>query len=108
MADETYSWQGRSGRMYTYYVHPIGTTFKNVAGNYIYAKRNGFGGWTAQYIGQTDDLGSRLAYHPKEPCAKRNGATHIHAHANSDGELARKAEESDLIARHSPPCNQMP
>jgi hypothetical protein len=101
----TINWAGASGKAYTYYIHPIGTSFRNEAGNYIYAKQTKPGFWANQYTGQSDDLGRRLANHEKEACAKANGATHVHVHLNSGGENARRAEESDIISKWQPPCN---
>lgn len=100
----TCNWAGKSGKNYTYHVHPIGTTFKKEGGNYIFCKQIANGNWVAQYIGQTNDLDERLGDHEKEACAKRNGATHIHAHLNAS-KVARLAEEKDLIERFNPTCN---
>lgn len=102
---ETCPWPGRSGRNYTYYVHPLGASFKSRGGNYLFCKRDYLGRWTPQYIGQTSDLSDRLADHEKEACAHRNGATHIHANLNAN-ESTRLVEESDLVLMHRPPCNE--
>lgn len=99
------TWTGSSGRKYKYRSYPLGTSFTEVPGNYIYAKQTTPGRWSACYIGQTDNLGQRLADHEKESCAKRYGATHIHVHRNDSGESTRKAEEKDLILGAQPPCN---
>jgi len=104
MATTTYNWAGKSGKTYGYYVYPLDTHFKEEPGNYIFAKRDASGQWIPQYIGQTKNLNQRLGDHEKEACAKRNGATHIHAHLNPT-EATRLAEEKDLIERHNPPCN---
>ncbi len=103
MAD-TVNWSGASGRTYQYWIHPITTTFKAVAGNYIFAKEIEPGRWRAVYIGETADLSERFDNHHKMPCIVRNGATHIHAHTNSD-QNARLAEEMDLINNYRPVCN---
>lgn len=100
----TIMWPGQSGRKYKYWIHPIGTSFKDEPGNYIFAKETKPGHWSPVYIGQTSSLDTRLANHEKEACAKRNGATHIHAHTNS-AESSRLSEEKDLIMRWEPPCN---
>jgi hypothetical protein len=100
------NWPGKSGKQYQYWIHSIGTTFKEVSGNYIYAKETRPGYWTPCYIGQTKNLNDRLSDHKKEVCAKRHGATHIHAHTNAQGEAVRLAEEKDLIINHQPPCNE--
>jgi len=98
-------WSGKSGQSYTYWIFPIGADFVEKPGNYIFAKQTRPGYWTPVYIGQTNDLHCRLANHEKVACAKRNGATHIHAHATEGTEQARLNEEKDLIARWTPPCN---
>lgn len=99
------NWPGKSGKEYQYWIHSISTTFKEEPGNYIYAKETRPGYWASCYIGETDSLGRRLSEHEKEACAKRHGATHIHAHTNGNGEQTRKAEEKDLILKWQPPCN---
>ncbi|HXF88592.1 MAG TPA: GIY-YIG nuclease family protein [Xanthobacteraceae bacterium] len=100
----TCNWQGVSGRVYKYWVHPIKTPLKAAAGNYIFAKLNNLDQWVPVYIGQTENLSERFDNHHAMPCIKRNGATHIHAHLNSD-EKARIEEEGDLIAAYSTSCN---
>ena len=64
----------------------------------------------AQYLvlllHRTDQECGWVGDHEKEACAKRHGATHIHAHLTSGGESIRKAEERDLILRWQPPCNE--
>lgn len=101
----THTWHGVSGKGYQYTVYNINTSWNDVPGNYIYAGQTSTG-WKAAYIGQTKSFKDRLPDHNEEACAKRNGATHIHAHVNNGGEAARKAEEADLIKKHQPPCNQ--
>lgn len=102
---QTINWPGQAGKEYTYWIYPIGTSFKEAAGNYIYAKQTTLGYWSPVYIGQTNSLSTRLANHEKEAGARRNGATHIHAHV-AGGESERLAEERDLIARWKPSCNE--
>lgn len=99
-------WNGKSGKSYDYSVLNIDTGWKDLPGNYIFAKK-GTSGWMAIYIGQTDSLKDRLPSHEKRICAVRNGATHIHAHVNQNGERARKNEEADLIKHHQPTCNDL-
>ena len=48
---ETVDWTGLSGRSYKYWVYPIGTTFKDEPGNYIFAKVFQ-GKWVPLYIGR--------------------------------------------------------
>lgn len=105
MAEPDIQWEGKSGKRYGYWIHPIDTSFKDAPGNYIYAKETQPRRWRPVYIGQTSSLEDRLADHEKEACAKRNGATHLHAHTSSGTQSIRRAEESDLIDKWSPVCN---
>ncbi len=105
MAGPDIFWEGKSRAKYGYWIYPIGADFKDAPGNYIYAKEVEHLRWSPVYIGQTSSLEERLADHEKEQCAKRNGATHIHAHTASDDESKRLIEETDLIEKWNPVCN---
>lgn len=102
----TISWTGLSGKKYGYWIYKIGASFKEEPGNYIFAKETQTGYWSPSYIGETVNLDMRLGDHEKEACARKHGATHIHAHLNSAGEKARRLEENDLIRKYNPPCNE--
>ncbi len=102
--DATIKWTGQSGQEYLYYIYRIADRLKHEGGNYIFAEETSPGRWAPRYIGQTEDLNDRLDDHEKEACAKRHGATHIHAHLNTNKQ-ARLAEEKDLILKWQPPCN---
>lgn len=107
MADvTTIEWHGVSGKAYKYWIYPIGTVLKEEPGNYIFSEETSSQKWSPRYIGQTENLNRRLGDHEKEACAKRYGATHIHAHLNSGGESIRRAEEKDLVQKWKPPCNE--
>lgn len=107
MANETtILWEGESGRKYKYWIYPLPPNFDAKPGNYIFAKETRPGYWAPIYIGQTSDLSERFEDHHAMPCAKRNGATHIHAHTTEGGESARLAEETDLVRKWSPVCNK--
>jgi hypothetical protein len=97
-------WTGKSGVEYTYYIYKWETTFKAEPGNYCFAKETKPNFYTPLYFGETGDLSTRFADHHKWDCAERQGATHIHVHTNSV-EKVRRAEEADLVAKWSPPCN---
>ena len=102
---QTIKWQGQSGKEYTYWIYPRGTTFTGEqAGNYIHAKETKPNFFTPVYIGQTNDLNRRLTNHEQQSCVDKNGATHLHVHANAS-EADRLAEEKDLILRWQPVCN---
>jgi len=106
MSEPQIYWEGKSSRKYGYWIHPIGASFKDAPGNYIYAKESSPGRWSPLYIGETSSLKDRLADHEREECATRNGATHVQAHTSSESESVRKVEESDLIVRWEPVCNE--
>ena len=98
-------WPGKSGKTYAYLVYEFGTTFKQSPGNYIFAKETEPNTLTPFYIGQTGDLSERFDNHHKMPCIRLYGATHICTHKSSDDESVRMAEESDLIKKWNPVCN---
>ncbi len=104
MTNQTVNWKGQSGSTYQYTVYGINSSWNKRPGNYIFAKVDGQV-WRAVYVGQCDDFSNRLPNHEKRACAKKNGATHIHAHVNDNGEEVRKAEEADLVPALQPPCN---
>ena len=99
-------WTGASGKKYEYTLYGLDAEFNNVAGNYVFAQEVEPRTWKAVYVGQTDDLGRRLANHEKKPCVRRHGGTHVHVHGNATGESARREEESDLIKALDPVCNK--
>ena len=101
----TCNWQGASGKLYSYTIYSLNTQWNDVPGNYIFAKQVP-GGWQPLYIGETQSFKTRIPNHEKWPCVRRYGVTHIHAHRNDGGTAARKAEETDLLARFDPPCNK--
>lgn len=106
MAEQTIKWPGASGSEYKYWIHPIGTSFDDGPGNYIFAKETSPGRWTPVYIGETESLKDRLSNHEKMPCVRLNGGTHVHAHTSSADVKIRRAEESDLIKLWDSPCNK--
>jgi hypothetical protein len=103
---QTINWPGKSGKTYLYHIYPIGASFKEEAGNYAFTKQNEKGQWVSVYFGQSKNLAQRHENHEKEDCATQNGATHIHAHLNAQGEAARLSEERDLIVHWQPGCNE--
>ena len=97
-------WTGASGQEYTYYVYSWPVNFKDKRGaNYLFCKIVD-NEWGAIYIGETGDLSDRFDSHHAMSCIRREGATHIHAHLNSN-ESNRLDEEANLIENHYPPCN---
>ena len=106
MAAATIMWPGASGKEYKYWIHPIGTSFEDKPGNYIFAKETAPDRWTPIYIGETDSLKDRLSSHEKMPCVRRYGGTHVHVHTSSADATIRRDEESDLLDKWDPPCNR--
>ncbi len=104
MAD-TIRWTGASGLTYEYWIYPLNTQFDQKPGNYCFAKEVSPGTFRPLYFGETVDLSERFQNHHKASCFSRNGATHIHAHVNSQGQDARLNEETDLIRKWNPSCN---
>jgi len=105
MSAPTIKWTGISDKEYTYYIYPIDTfNPKSDGGNYLFAMETKPGSYKPVYVGQTNDLKERLGDHEKETCARRNGATHIHAHLNGNKQ-SRLDEEKDIIKRWKPVCN---
>ena len=95
-------WVGESGRNYGYWIHPIDSQFRKIAGNVIFAKQTENGEWVPLYIGKVRNFDEELSHHEMEVCAKKNGATHVHAHFSSPEAYVRKAEVADLIAQWQP------
>ena len=106
MADaQTIDWPGKSGKTYRYWIYPLPPNFTANPGNYIFAHETTSTKWSPIYVGETEDLSERFDNHHAKECIERQGATHIHAHINNNGQTARRAEEADIIARWNPPCN---
>lgn len=99
---------GQSGRKYDFYIHPIDQAFKNIAAVYAVTRRykNNRGGVSHDilYVGETCDLSTRLATHPKRDCFIRRMANCICTHIDFDEE-SRLAKKDDLIQQHHPNCN---
>lgn len=106
MADNpTILWDGKSGKEYKYWIFEIGHPLKQVPGNYCFAKETEPSKWRPIYFGETGDLSERFDNHHKMPCIRQEGATHIHTHESSADKETRLAEESDLVERWHPKCN---
>lgn len=104
MADKC-KWTGASGKEYIYEIYLIeGTTWNDVKGNYIFAKESKPQNWEALYIGETESFKDRIPNHNELPCIQLNKGTHVHVRINYDSQ-ARLAEEKDLLANHTTPCN---
>ena len=106
MAVQQWRWQGKSGVWFTFEVYSPFFDFSEVPCNYIFAKWNdSLSQYDALYIGETENLNARMANHEKWPCAIHYGVTHIHAHVSSVLKTTRQIEESDLVQKWNPRCN---
>lgn len=105
MSDETIDWPGLSGKTYRYWLNDMANGFREVAGNYAFVRQLPNGNFIPLYFGESENLKDRLSNHEVWPQARRLGATHVMTHTAPDGELARFAEERDLIAQWNPPLN---
>jgi hypothetical protein len=107
MSQETVNWKGASGSQYTYSVFELGTSFKDLPGNYGFAKRNSNGLAVPAYVGETGSLADRLnqGNHEKLPCVRGQGADLVCVHVNQQGRQSRLDEETDLRNAWKPACN---
>ena len=104
--DIVIEWEGASGKVYRYWTYSINNfSFKAEPGNYIFAKETKGDTYAPIYIGQTANLSERVEAHHNMSCIRLYGATHIHAHRSSGKEEERTAEETDLIQKWHPLCN---
>ena len=97
---------GRSGKQYVFTIYDINTTFKVVAGLYLFTrlledkKTHKY-----IYLGITNDLSARFGNHHKDDCIKMNGSTHISICLVSD-QAARENAEKDILAAINTTCNE--
>ena len=98
---------GASGREYFFGVYSIDTDFNNVRAVYAFSKRivkDEVGFHEVLYIGETEELGTRIKNHEKWPCVNNNGANCICVHPEEEKE-SRIDKESDLKFNYYAPCN---
>lgn len=102
------TWRGASGKSYTFTAYPLGTTFNEVSGLYIFCRPVSSGNWEALYVGETQSFKQRLntgiSNHDGFRRASRFGATHIAAHVVS-GDTERLRIETDLRHGLNPSAN---
>jgi len=95
---------GVSGISYNYFSAEPGSTWLQVAANYVFTKWTP-NGWPIFYAGETDNAANRLSNHERwQEAVTKYGATHILTH-QAVSEADRKREEADLIAAYNPPMN---
>ncbi|MDP4538226.1 hypothetical protein Q9K01_01110 [Qipengyuania sp. DY56-A-20] len=109
----TIEWPGQFGRTHAFELYPIGTTFNEVGGVYIFCKPYPGRQWQALYVGETGNLNERLntalQRHQAWPSCQSGGATHICAKvigSGVSGRMERLALETELRHSLNPPCNR--
>ena len=104
----TQNWTGVSGKVYSFEVWTLDTSFNEVECVYIYTKLLN-NAWQAIYVGQTSQLATRLSQHANgdadsDKCIQRSGATHLHA-LQLKPESARLDVETDIRNNYKWSCN---
>jgi hypothetical protein len=100
----TINLKGQSGAEYIFRTYELGQSFKPLGSLYCITACNAQGRHRVLYVGQTKDLSERFADHHKEDAWKRQGATHISVHLDSNL-TSRLRSEADLISFYNPCCN---
>lgn len=105
----TILWHGQSGARYPFELYPIGVSFRDNPGVYIFCKVAANGNWDAVYIGETQSFQGRLtdglAQHHQWVNIARCGATHICVMHVVGGLPLRERIETDLRRHIKTPCN---
>jgi hypothetical protein len=100
---------GKSGQRYDFYAYPIDQPLQTVGAVYVITRRykNSRGGVSHHviYVGDTHDLSTMLAKHPRRDCFLRRKANCIGAHVDED-QNSRTAKRDDLIQQLDPACNR--
>ena len=98
--------RGKSGKQYPFGVYTKDSTFtddKNLGAVYIFSKDGHK--MEPLYIGETNELGTRMAHHEKWECVEQHGCTHI-CIMYSPHIRDRKEAETDLRNNYDTPCNR--
>lgn len=86
-------------------VQGIGEQAPRRPGVFIYAKRSSDGSWQALYIGESDNLRSRLAFNEIAGDAMLLGASDVHIRELSEPAPIRRELVDRLIATNAPVLN---
>ena len=98
--DSLYYWSGYGFEVYD----PNPRRWEFVGGVYIFCSRNNQDQWIPYYVGQTENMHSRIRRHEKWRPAQQEGATDIHVKAVPDKSL-RERIEHELVQIYQPPMN---
>jgi hypothetical protein len=86
-------------------IQGIGEPAPRRAGIFIYAKRGTDGSWQPLYIGESDNLRSRLAFNEIAGDAILLGASDVHIRELSETPVIRRELVDRLIATNAPLLN---
>lgn len=105
------NWPTASGQRLSFQLDPIGASYLQRPGVYIFTRQAANGNWDALYVGETDDFNRRLTrelvFHHRWPCIQKAGATHICTlHVPGKDVTAREAVETDIRQATNPQCNR--
>ena len=95
--------QGASGASYAFRAYPKNSSWNAVAGNYAILRQ--VSGGAVVYVGETENLGDRMANHHRQTCFDRNAWTHLAFRGEGSADR-RRAVELDLMAHYKPTCNR--
>lgn len=99
---------GESGQEYEFNIYSSDTDFNNIGAVYIFCKASVDKDLdlilVPLYIGETGELGKRIANHEKWECVIFEGCTHICIKPISGGQQ-RINIETDLRHNYTTPCN---
>jgi RimJ/RimL family protein N-acetyltransferase len=95
----SHKWQGSSGELYTYDVHPWPVRLSPGPGNFIFANSLGAGLWRPVLIGESADLATLSAHERLRSSSGRQAPTHVHVRLNFNPAPVRRSEVNDLTAR---------
>jgi len=86
-------------------IQGIGEQAPRRPGIFIYAKRSADGSWQALYVGESDNLRSRLAFNEIAGDAMLMGASDVHIRELSEPATIRRELVDRLIATNAPTLN---
>ncbi|MBR1130762.1 GIY-YIG nuclease family protein [Bradyrhizobium iriomotense] len=101
-----WNWQGRSGAWYIHTIFPLTAQTFIEGANYIMVQRLTDGTRKAIYIGQSENLRTRLPRHEKLMLAQLHGATELHIHLLATTDAERFRIETDIRNGHPAPLNE--
>lgn len=93
-----------------FWVHPIGTNYKDEPGVYAFMLLES-AGWAIKYIGEADSLKSRLSddlkqHHRYNAAVTKHGSTHLATRIVTGDRQVRLDLETRLRGLYDPPCNR--